>query len=409
MELQPLESAQHLGHDPERQLLIVLGDLEILDRLPLGLDEFVRRGGSALIATDRESQQAVLSESFGIQFVHYPLRVPADSPAAYRKSRECIVVEGTQAGGSLFQNLTKVATNRPGFIEASGSKLQILAEFPKGTHGPIRPRFLFAVGGQYGEGRVLFLSDHSVFINAMLLQDDNDNYDFAKSCVRWLTDNRRREVLFIDEGAIEKSFDVPMSEPPFPPVESIVQAVDQGLRGLEEEDRFNEILLDVLDQMKAPRNRGEPAPVEMLLRVGFYVVTFGLVIFGLGLISQSRQRVESEGPAFAACLEQVSPRLEADEQRQRWLLRDGNYWETARALARHELEEWFGPEAPREPTRDLHFSGNWYERYWVRRRLRYLWRLAYQDRPRRINRNQLLRLGAIIDNLKKRMHRPDDL
>ena len=69
--------------------------------------------------------------------------------------------------------------------------------------GPLR----FAVGAQLaGGGRLLVLADHSIFINDMMLQTDNDNIPFAFNVVRWLTDagngQRRTDVLFYDDGQI---------------------------------------------------------------------------------------------------------------------------------------------------------------------------------------------------------------
>jgi hypothetical protein len=239
----------------------------------------------------------------------------------------------------------------------------------------------------------------------MMLQDDNDNYDFAKNCIRWLTANSNKEVLFVNEQMIEKSFDVPMRDPPLPPVESIVQAVDQGLQGLEEENRFNEILSDVLDRLNVA-SAGGASTLDTFVRFAAYAATFGLVVFGLGLIAQSRHRPDTEGPALTACMEQVNPRLEPAEQRQRWLLRHGNYWETARALARQELETWFGPEVSTKQPMNLKLPRGLYSSYSARRKLRWLWRLAYDDRPRNVTGKQLVHMGAVIDELRSNLKFP---
>ena len=61
------------------------------------------------------------------------------------------------------------------------------------------------------ESRVLVLSDQSVFINGMMLQPDNDNFDFAYNCVNWLTGpGQRKQVLLLDQGIAITSFDVPV-------------------------------------------------------------------------------------------------------------------------------------------------------------------------------------------------------
>jgi len=54
-------------------------------------------------------------------------------------------------------------------------------------------------------------ADHSVFINAMLVQNDNQNAVFAYGCVDWLTENgKRKHVLFINEGHLQSRFDTPL-------------------------------------------------------------------------------------------------------------------------------------------------------------------------------------------------------
>jgi hypothetical protein len=395
MNLQPLQTCEQLAEDPAHNLLIVLGETAVLHSLlPVRLEDFVRSGGSALIATDRAASRGL--EGFDIRFVDgYPaqLRIEPDSPFAYRGSRECILVEGTKAGRPLFENLKRVATNRPGYLDARFSRLEVLGSFPKEVtvNGQRLPRRTFAAGGSWGEGRVLFLSDHSVFINAMLLPDDNDNYDFAQNCVRWLARDKVTHVLFVDEDVTETSFEVPVRDQPLPPVESIVQAVDQGLQGLEEENRFNLLLWDALERL----------PVDTLLKLAFIGSALGLAVYGLALMAHSRHRVEAETPLLATSLEQLTSRLDLAEQRQRWQLRGGNYWEAARSLARQELEALYGSEITADSPPRLERKGGWYGTFVLRRRLRRLWRLAYSDRPRTISGPQLLRMGADIDELRR--------
>jgi hypothetical protein len=421
MKLLPLHYLSQLQEDPQHKLLIVLGDLTVLNNV---LDDFVRRGGNALIATDRFATGTDL-RLFAVHFQQGPLRLPPGSPSAYRHSEECILVQGTPDGDLLFRNLSKVATNRAGHIihglalsrdiGRTGLRsrgLKVMGKFPDGVNaetesGNRQEGIVFAVGGRRepGEGRVLFLSDHSVFINAMLLQEDNDNYDFAQNCLNWLTDDQHKEVLLIDEGKLERTFEVPMREEAPPPVENIVQAVDRVIQGLEEEGRVQEILNDFIygppDNASGMRPPSESA--IMIFRFGLYAATLALVVYGLARAAQARHRVESEGPALADCIQQVRPRVTLAEQRRRWLLSGGNYWEMARSLARHELETRFGPEVAAGEPRDVEIRGSWYRRLMFQRRLRKLWLLAYHDRPHKITGKQLLRTGAAIDELREEL------
>src|SRR5713101_4898473 len=51
VDLKALTSPEELLDDPEHTILIVLGETSALKRLPLPLDEFVKIGGAALVAT----------------------------------------------------------------------------------------------------------------------------------------------------------------------------------------------------------------------------------------------------------------------------------------------------------------------------------------------------------------------
>src|SRR5205823_4874413 len=79
-------------------------------------------------------------------------------------------------------------------------------------------------------------------INAMMWQRDIENFDFAYNCVNWLTEQgKRHEVLFLEEGEIQKTFEIPLKEPPpppIPPLKAIVAAVDKGIGELESEPRL---------------------------------------------------------------------------------------------------------------------------------------------------------------------------
>src|SRR5436853_7273652 len=52
-ELKPLESFDDLKDAPEQTILVLLGDLDQLTRMPDGLVRFLARGGAALLASDR--------------------------------------------------------------------------------------------------------------------------------------------------------------------------------------------------------------------------------------------------------------------------------------------------------------------------------------------------------------------
>src|SRR5262249_243692 len=111
---------------------------------------------------------------------------------------------------------------------------------------------LFGVGGKIpgGEGRVLVLADHSLFINEMMFPEDNGNVEFTSNCLEYLrgdpTDPRFR-VLFIEDGAVTANFDVPVrevqdNEPLVKKLNGLARNVERVLPDVEEHDGFNRLL-----------------------------------------------------------------------------------------------------------------------------------------------------------------------
>src|SRR4029079_11442952 len=122
-------------------------------------------------------------------------------------------------------------------------------------------------------GGVFVLADHSIFINDMMSQEDNDNPYFAHNVVRWLTeDGKRKELLFYEDGEIVRPFDVPLAyppAPPMPPLEALVPLFNAAVADLERQNAFNQVLLDMT---------GGPRPI---LRTIAFILTLGLILFGL--------------------------------------------------------------------------------------------------------------------------------
>ena len=253
------EALQTLRREPEGKILIVLGETRFLD--PRMLDDFLNEGGALLVATDRQTSNA-FRRQFGMGVSGEAVSVRDDSPSAYLSQGECVYVEAVNKGDGLFEDLPRLATNRPSYLDRTYyTRLRLLALFPEETfinRKFSRNRLPFAAGGDLEAGRILLLADHSIFINAMLWQNDNDNLFFAQNW-RWLADGKRSDVLFIEDGEVQTQFDIPLKPPPFPPLDGLVGAVDQGLQSLEEEDRFNRLTrgsIEDLDPDKVLRGPG---------------------------------------------------------------------------------------------------------------------------------------------------------
>jgi hypothetical protein len=372
------------------------------------------------LATDRNCSLP----PFGVDVVGSPVKVLAETRSAYKQSEDCILVRPREKNSPLFANLavedglSRVATNRPSYLVRHARSLEVLATFPSNcwtvgerslpegfTRAPFargEQGLVFAVGGDSGwGGRILILSDHSVFINAMMWQPDIDNFDFAYNCANWLTEGgKRRHVLFLEEGQVQQTFEIPLKEPPPPPLPSlkaVVETVDNSIAELEKENTFNRAI------QKAVTNLAWPP--DVWLRGLILIATLGLAVVGLARLTQARHRHEKVTPLPEAGSARTLAPPSLFEERNRSMLRNGNLWEAARALARQAFETALGSpfQAQRQASTappSLRLPGSWWRNWRWRRRIHRLWQLAYGTRPVRISSRRLRRLGGEIETLK---------
>ena len=292
-ELEPIGEADELWSQPANTILIVLGDVEGGLRKVVKNDEklrqFLRDGGSLLVATDHHTE-GVLWNAVGVGIDGTFLEV--DEASGYRHLTDFPFVQPVRSfDPPLFKGLTRIAANRPSYIKINGwrtflprrgpkTELRLLAELhslrtvPRdASEKPVsKDQWPFAYGGDYGSGRVLVLADHSIFINDMMLQKDNDNTQFAYNCVEWLAgpDGQRKQVLFIEDGVVRTDFDLPLL-----PVPSFSMTILGNILAheLDKDQRLDRIIL-------------ESIPGDQVLPIVLYVST--LLLLGCGLLWMSR-------------------------------------------------------------------------------------------------------------------------
>jgi hypothetical protein len=384
----PLNSLKDLSTDPKQSILVVFGDTRILDAVPNGPRDFLRRGGAILAATDRRT----ILTGLGIHIQSQPVLAPPGSKHAYHGYPECpIVVSVDDEGPPLFENLGHgVATNRAGLIDRWDSRLHVLADFPEGCkwQGNIFSE-PFAVGGDWRAGRIVVLADHSVFINNMMLQEDNGNYDFARNCMAWLSDNRRRtKVLFVDEGTIVADFDVPLSDrmPAFPEIKDPVGFVDELMPALEKHNFFNQKLMEYVS----------PNSVFQALAI---VLTLGLLVYGVSRLVRARHRIELAAPLLAQTLTALVPAGPGVADRHKALLAEGNLWEPAHALAREFFELALSGRATTASLPPFKVNAKWPRVRALRQQVERLWRLV-KGSPVWISPAEFTRITADVAKLK---------
>jgi hypothetical protein len=437
--LEPLSDFRQLHDDAGKSLLIVLGRTDPLNwgNLPNGLDAFVRQGGAVLVATDRPSDfeaQEMLSRAAGVQVRGERLLGPETDNASYRRIAFCpFLVPVPHAQPDLFggprldstARLLHVATNVPTWLRPVELTLpdgiHRLAMLPPGSlpesappgaprqlrqfllelgaafarifpeRGKVGP--LFAVGGNRGDGRILVLADHSIFINQMMLPGDTDNVEFTYNALEWLNDGKRRtRVLLVQDGVIRTELDVPLKEVALPQ-EAVAAAADKMLADLERRDAFNRKIWQwLLGRAGNSTDRIARWVLEALTLLALAYAAYRVLV-------RARHRLDTAVPLLAHAAAGHTPAVPLLQQRFEAAHQAGNLWETAHHLARQYFAAVAPAAAGRRPP-PIAVRGGWWYRWQTRRRFGRLWRLAQGSAPARVRPRRLRRLLGELEELK---------
>jgi hypothetical protein len=413
--LKPLASFAEL--EPKRTVVILLGKMERLDSFDVRA--FLTNGGAVLVATDNPNQSHYVGRDFGVE-IRGQLPLAANDPTtSYRGLPDCPFVQPLPAGEdtAIFRNLRHVATNQPAYLAYARqpNPLRQLAVLPYSFSIRRGGRLFdmptaFAIGGRVGSGRVLILSDHSVFLNDMMLPRDNDNFEFAANVVEWLKEPgdgspRRDRVLYVEEGTIRTDFEVKWKQvlvPPLPPPEDLLELGDQLVSGLEKEGYFRDLERRNVFNDTVLSEFG----LNNILRGAALALTLGMLVYGSFRLMRGRHRFDA-APLFALALARSTPEGMAVEQRHQALLKQRNLWEPARDLARQCLEPALSkvskpPAGAMLPP--MVAQGNWWRRRSWRRRLERLWKLAYGPRPVAVSAREFTRLLEETEEVKEALH-----
>ncbi len=412
--MEPLTDWDQLKEDRDNKILIVFGATDMLDSLRLM--DFVKDGGGLFVATDRSSSER-LREDFGARVTGNHVKTNRES--GYLREAECPFIvprQDSRISKKLFSGpqgfFQRLATNRPSFLSLNGKKLEALADFPEdcwvtviGFRSPVSVG-PFAAGAELDNGRVLILADHSVFINEMMLQPDNDNFNFAYNCLDWLKEGKegkRTRVLFYDENEIVTDFKVPIkviNEFPVPPIE----VMNKLLASLEEENIFNHLIL----------GRDPERTFRIILRVLAVTLTAGLVLLGFYWLLHNRHRIEVKAPLFAKTAARLAPAPAVIAQRHQALIEEDNLWEVGRDMARdwfidHGMGGMLSPpvtSAQRPASRPGGESmapatvTSWWKRRALTQKVKTLWMLAYGP-PRQLSAQHFARAVADLAQVEE--------
>jgi hypothetical protein len=435
---QALVDKELLFNQPGQKILIVHGNPgNALPGYAGLLKWFVANGGAMLVASDQEitslSLTADLELLANVAIKGELVRCLLDPPSRYRDNEFCPLLRPLPAGEEFFRSNLRVATNLPSWLKVKEGGLpegiKRLAELPDGC-GLYResptgvtyrgyPRWLskddrlFAVGGEVGQGRLLVLADHSLFINAMMMPTDNNNVEFTYNCLNYLRTSagevRRTQVLFLEEGKVINSFNVPLKDVPgLPPgaLNALLAKVADHLAELEEprpeldgQNVFDHSIVSWWWQHHVgPRH---------VITGAIVLLTLALLAYGcLRLVRAHGFRPEPTVPLAAEASAAVAPTAALLDQRQQALLQLGNLWESGRALARQVFASAGGVDEPpglsggTGPPRIMVRGGDWWQRWRRRRQVARLWRLAFAPTPVRISPGAWPALVAELEQLQ---------
>lgn len=297
--------------DPKETALVILGEMDWLkdrdERIAFG--RFIRAGGSVLIATHRTTPNAV-QEALGVRVVGEPVTARDNTLRdTYRGRPDCPLLREFNTSYSIFQGVETIATVRPGEVEAMGRRHRAIAvaPFPASCareDAKNIPNFAMICEPMDFSGRILVLSDERVFLNSTMLQQDNDNFDFAFNCMRWLCDAedgppRLKTVRLVHDGVPLRDFEVQVkSIPNTVPPEALpdlpahpVDLANAILAKWEDENIHNELLLSIFD--RDPHRQG--LSWRSIVSALAVVVSIVLIAYGLFRLQQAHSRVET-GP-----------------------------------------------------------------------------------------------------------------
>jgi hypothetical protein len=247
----------------------------------------------------------------------------------------------------------------------------------------------FAVGGDWGKGRVLVMADHSVFINNMMLQNDNGNYDFACNCLAWLkSDPQRTKVLFVDEGTIVTDFKVPFMHRPLgmPEGADFITYANSYIAELEHRNFFNNVLEHYVSY-------------ESILQALAVALTLGLLTYGVSRLMRARRRIELAAPLLAPALTTLVPVGPGLTDRHTALLAEGNLWAQASDLALAFFGRALPGHAVHATLPPCKIKAGWLRARAARQQLERIWRLAH-GHPMRVSPAEFTRIAADIAGLK---------
>ena len=200
---------QWAASDESQSILIVLG---IGDQSNLSfIEDYVARGGTVLFASDTATSR-FSSGAYVFQIEDLGNVVPVYSRERFLGLPECpLLIKEYRIPPSfpnrehpLVQDVSQIATNKPAAIASRGldftSKLLLLPRLEELSGRVVWGKEMANVYENSNGGRILVLSDQSVFANQML--GTADNLQFALNTIEWLDQGLKKRCLMLVDGEL---------------------------------------------------------------------------------------------------------------------------------------------------------------------------------------------------------------
>jgi hypothetical protein len=432
--MRPLRNWTEALNNPQRTVIVLLGDRSIRQYLTWEIHAAVQRGAAILIATDRSTQGTKLEEYFSLRvtgemvttsldgcfqgksgrgkpfhpFVHSfgaPLGVQEDSPM--RMFHE-LGRTGPEALATNYPSILQVVPNR-------WPRPEPLAGYPFGAwkgkdeNDKLETRRdIFAAGGRFEHGgRYLVLADHSIFLNQMLLAYSeetgllNSNLQFTIDCIDWLKGDERDRCLFVEDGEVKTDFELHFPENKDSDLDRILKLLmfleangngNKIVTKAQDADLFNSLLKGFVSTREIIR-----ALVIILVCLSIFYL-FWMTIRNRATTDPARLLVT---PELAAMI----PRGDVLRQRFDSMQEIDNVYEAARQLIRDFLSGLDAEPDERGLPPRLVVEDGYEDEEGLRRKIARLWRIAYDSAPVPVAPESW---SAIKDDLKEILADADD-
>jgi hypothetical protein len=214
--------------------------------------------------------------------------------------------------------------------------------------------------------------------------------DFAYNAIDWLKgDNKaRNRVLFVHDGNIETTLDVPIREIHASLLDfqsSLIQKANDQLKKLESNDVWKRGNQEVIRSIRWTAYRPN---LGGALWFGFdrllvLLAVLGAAFYGLNRLRRASFRPEPHVPLFATAASRHAPSASALKQRYRLAVQEDNLGDYAHVLAR----EWLGSVYRGEgPPRVASEKGSTHHS--LHKLVERIWRMVQADVPERMSQRE---------------------